>query len=53
MGEKTIRFEEIEVKKYTFHQKNIPISIYNVNSDRTVVSNKISFGKKCLKFLVG
>lgn len=53
MGEKIIRFGDIEVKKRKFHQHKSPISIYDVNIDRVVISNKIYFGKIGFKYFIG
>ena len=47
-----MNFDNIKVKKQKFHQYKNPISIYNVNIDRIVVSNKVHFGKKGFKNLL-
>ena len=52
MGEE-ITFGDIEVEKHKFHQCKIPISIYDVNIDRIVVSNKVSNGKKGFQCFIG
>ena len=39
-------FGNIEVEKHKFHQYKNPISIYDGNIDRVVVSNKVPFYKK-------
>ena len=36
----------LEVEKHKFHQHKSPISIYDVNIDRIVVSKKVSYAKK-------
>ena len=36
-------------KKKRFHQDKRPISIKNIDNDKIVVSNKVSFGKKGFK----
>ena len=46
MGKKLIKFGNTEIKKHTFHQHNSPISINNIDINKIVVSNKVSFGKK-------
>ena len=51
--EKVIRFGEIEIHKQTFHQHKEPFSIKNVDIDKIVVSNRVSFGKKDLNILFG
>ena len=45
MKKKTIiKFDDIEIQKQKFHQHKRPISIKNVVINKTVVSNKVSFG---------
>ena len=45
--EKTIiKFGDIEIQKQKFHQHKGPISIKNIDINKIVVSNKVSFGKK-------
>ena len=41
MGKEIITFGNIDVEKHKFHQHKSPISIYVVNIDRIVVSNKV------------
>ena len=36
-----------------FHQHKRPVSIKNINIDKIVVSNKVSFGKKGFKYFIG
>ena len=36
----------IEIQKQKFHQHKGPISIWNIDNNKIVVSNKVSFGKK-------
>ena len=43
--EKVIKFGDIEFQKQTFHQHKEPISIKNVDIDKIVVPNKVSFNK--------
>ena len=45
--EKVIKFGDTELYKQRFHQHKEPISI------EIVVSNKVSFGKKGLKYFIG
>ena len=47
-----MNFGNIKVKKHKFHQYKNPISIYDVNIDRIVVSNKVLFGKQGFKNLL-
>ena len=52
--EKTIiKFGDIEIQKQKFHQHKGPISIKNVDVDKIVVSNNVSFGKKGFKYFIG
>ena len=46
MGKEIIALVDIEAEKHKFHQHKTPISIYDVNVDRIVVSKKVSFAKK-------
>ena len=45
--EKTItKVGDIEIEKQKFHQHKRPISIKNIDINKTLVFNKVSFGKK-------
>ena len=45
--EKTIiKFGNIEIGKQKFHQHKRPISINNIDINKIVVSNKVSFDKR-------
>ena len=44
--EKLLKFGDIEIQKQNFYQHKGPISIKNVDINKRVVSNKVSFGKK-------
>ena len=48
-----ITYHNIEVEKYEFYQHKNPILIYDVNTDRIVAYNKVLFGGKRFKFLLG
>ena len=43
---KYIKFDDIEIQKQTFYQHKGPISITNIDINKIVVSNNVSFGKK-------
>ena len=47
------KVEDIEIHKQVFHQHKEPISIKNVDIDKVIVSNKVSFGKKEFKYFIG
>ena len=53
MGKEIITCGNIEVETHKFHQHKNPISIYYVNIDKIVVSNKVLFDKKGLKSFIG
>ena len=46
MENKIIEFGDIEIKKQNFHQHKIPIPIKNIDVNKIVVFNKVSFDKK-------
>ena len=48
-----IKFDDIEMKKEKFHQHKRLISIKSIDINKIVVSNKVSFGKKGFKYLIG
>ena len=51
--EKIIKFGDIEIQKQKYHQHKELISIKNLDINKIVVSNKVSFGKKGFKCLIG
>ena len=51
--EKTIKFGDIEIQKQKYHQHKELISIKNIDINKIVVSNKVSFGKKGFKCFIG
>ena len=53
--EKTItKFVDIEIEKQKFHQnKNPIISTKNIDINKIVESNKVSFSKKGFKYFIG
>ena len=55
MGKEIVTFGDIEVEEQKFHQHKSPISIYVVNIDRIVVSNKVPCSKvaKVVNILLG
>ena len=39
-------FDGIEIEEYKFHQHKCPISLNNIDINKTVISSKFSFGKQ-------
>ena len=50
---KILKFGDIEIQKQKFHQDKGPISIKNIDINKIVVSNMVSFGKKRVKYFTG
>ena len=42
-----------KVEKYKSHQHKRPTSIHNIDVNKIAVSNKTSFGKTDLKYIIG
>ena len=53
MDKRTTKFDEIEIEKNKFHEYEIPILIDDIDVNKIVVSNKISFGKNDFKYFIG
>ena len=53
MVEKIIKFGETEIEKHKFHQNKNPFLIYDLDINEILVSNKVSVGKKGLKYSTG
>ena len=53
MEKTVIRFGDTEIEKQKFHQHKRPISIENIDVNKIVVSNKVSFDKQGFKYLIG
>ena len=53
MEKAIVKFCDIEIEKQKFHQYKRPISIKNIDINKTVESNKASLGeKKGFKYLI-
>ena len=48
-----MKFGDIEIQKQKFHHHKESISIKNIDINKIVVSNKVSFGKKAFKYFIG
>ena len=46
MDTKTAKFDDTETEKHKFDQHESPISISNIDINKIVVSNRVSFGEK-------
>ena len=53
MGKEILTFEDIEIKKIKFYLDEIPIFLGDVDFEKVLVSNKISFGEKNYKHFIG
>ena len=53
MERKIKNFDSNEIEKYKFHQHKNPFLIDIIDINKLVVSNKVAFGKKDFKYLVG
>ena len=51
--EKITKFDETEIKEYQFYQYKSPISINNIDINKTAVSNIAPFGKQGFKYFIG
>ena len=51
--ENIIKFGDIEIIKQKFHRHKKPISIKNIDINKIVVSNKVSFREKAFKYFIG
>ena len=53
MGKTIIKLGDVKINKQKFHQHKLPISIKNIDINKIVVSNKVSFGKKVFTYFIG
>ena len=53
MEKAIIKFGDIVIKKQKFYQHKRSFSIKYIHFNKLVVSNKVSFGKKGFKYLIG
>ena len=53
MDKNIIKFDGPEIEEYEFHQYKSPISINNIDINKLVVSNKLTFGKQDFKYFIG
>ena len=50
---KVIKFADTEIEKHKFPHYKKPISLKSIDINKIVVSNKVSFGKKCFRLVIG
>ena len=53
MDKTIIKFGDTEIEKHKFDQHKSPISVYKIDTNKIVVSNEASFGKKDFKYFIG
>ena len=53
MGKEILTFGDIKTEKNKFYRNKIAILLKDVDSEKILVSNKISFGKKCYIYFIG
>ena len=53
VDKKIIKFDDMEIEEYEFHQSKSPISINDVDLKKVAVSNQLSFGKQDFKYFIG
>ena len=53
MDKTVIKFGETEIEKHKFYQHKSPILMNNIDINKIVASNKVSFGKKGFKYFIG
>ena len=53
MEKAIIKLSDTDIGKHKFHQYKRPISIKNIDINKIVVSNKVSFGIKGFKYFTG
>ena len=52
MNKEIIMFDENETEKRKFHYSKYPININNVDIDKMIIGNSLSFGKNVLNTLL-
>ena len=53
MGKEILTFGDTEIKKIKFYRHKSPIFLKDVDIEKVLVSNKISFGGKNYKYFIG
>ena len=53
MDKENIKFYDTEIEEFEFHQYKGPILINNIDINKIVIHNKISFSKPDFKYFIG
>ena len=53
MGKESLKFGDIEIGKSKFYHNKTPIFLKDVDIEKVLVCNKISFGEKNYKYIIG
>ena len=53
MDKKVIKFDDTEIEENEFYQYKSPIWVNDIDINKIVVSDKLSFGKQDFKHLIG
>ena len=52
MNKKIIKFDDTQIEKYKFQQYKSPFLMNNIDVNKIVLSNKISFGRNDFKYFI-
>ena len=53
MGKEILTFGNIKIEKNKFYRHKTPIFVGDVDIEKVLVSNKLSFGEKNYKYFIG
>ena len=53
MGKEILTFGDIEIEKNKFYRNKTPIFLKDLDIEKALASNKISFGEKTYKYFIG
>ena len=53
MGKEILTFRDIEIEKNKFYRNKTPIFLKDVDIEKVLISNKISFGEKNYEYFIG
>ena len=53
MSKENLTFSDIEIEKKKIYRHKIPIFLKDVDTEKVLISNNISFGKKDYKYFIG